>query len=64
MNSNKKIKNMKLKFIIIIAISFLFVSCKKEKTIVVTPEDYEASIDNVTQILIHDIFSPPVASRI
>ncbi len=64
MNSNKKIKNMKLKFIIIVAISFLFVSCKKEKTIVVTPEDYEASIDNVTQILIHDIFSPPVASRI
>ncbi len=41
-----------------------FVSCKKETKIVVTPEEYSASIDNVTQIIIHDIFSPPVASRI
>ena len=55
---------MKLKFITLTVIVSLFVSCKKEKSIVVSPADYEASIDNVTQILIHDIFSPPVASRI
>lgn len=55
---------MKLKYITLTAIIFLFVSCKKESTIIVSPVDYEASIDNVTQILIHDIFSPPVASRI
>ena len=54
---------MKSKFLII-ALLTLFISCKKEKAIVVTPEEYAASIDNVTQIIIHDIFSPPVASRI
>lgn len=45
-------------------ICFLFMSCKKEKAIEVTPNDYHASIDNVTQIMVHDIFSPTVASRI
>ncbi len=55
---------MKTKFILIITIFSIFISCKKESAIVITPEDYESSIDNVTQIIIHDIFSPPVASRI
>jgi hypothetical protein len=55
---------MKTKFLTLTVMIFLFVSCKKEKSILVTPSDYSASIDNVTQILIHDIFSPPVASRI
>lgn len=40
-------------------------ACKKEvKPIVITPEQYHASIDKVTEVMIHDIFSPPVASRI
>lgn len=30
----------------------------------ITPEMYHSSIDRVTQIMVHDIFSPPVASRI
>lgn len=55
---------MKQNFFAILSILFIFISCKKEEAIQVTPEDYTASIDNVTQILIHDIFSPPVASRI
>jgi len=55
---------MKFKIVTLVALSMLVVSCQKEAPIVVTPSDYEASIDNVTQILIHDIFSPPVASRI
>ena len=42
----------------------LFISCKKEEHIEVTTEEYHESIENVTQIMIHDIFSPPVASRI
>lgn len=54
---------MKLK-IIFLAISILFISCENEKSIVVSTEEYHAAIDNVTQIMIHDIFSPPVASRI
>jgi PAP2 superfamily len=52
-----------MKIILLCSIS-LFISCNNPSKIVVTPSDYEASIENVTQILIHDIFSPPVASRI
>ena len=55
---------MKTKFLVPTILLLSFVSCKKETSIVVTPKEYEASIENVTQILIHDIFSPPVASRI
>lgn len=40
-------------------------SCQKaNEPIVITPEDYHASVDKVTEVMIHDIFSPPVASRI
>ncbi|WP_190809981.1 vanadium-dependent haloperoxidase [Flagellimonas sp. S3867] len=40
-------------------------SCSKTTgPIVITPEDYHSSVDKVTQVMIHDIFSPPVASRI
>jgi PAP2 superfamily len=54
---------MKTKIYTII-ICYLFVSCKKEKSIVVTTSEYHAEINNVNQIMLHDIFSPPVASRI
>lgn len=47
-----------------VALSLCLASCKKEQSILVTPAEYQASVDNVTEILIHDIFSPPVASRI
>ncbi|OWW26376.1 phosphatidic acid phosphatase [Zobellia sp. OII3] len=57
-----------MKKILITLISFAFaVSCKapqKEEPINITPEELDASIDRVTEIMIHDIFSPPVASRI
>jgi hypothetical protein len=43
---------------------FAFFSYKKDKSIVVSPDEYHAAVENVTQIMIHDIFSPPVASRI
>jgi len=46
----------------------LLLSCgndeKKGEKIIISPEDLHASVDKVTQIMIHDIFSPPVASRI
>ena len=57
---------MKKKLGIPLAI-ILLISCAKEQkseTIVVTPEELHASVDKVTEIMIHDIFSPPVASRI
>ncbi|MGO4817539.1 vanadium-dependent haloperoxidase [Flavobacterium sp. W22_SRS_FP1] len=55
---------MKFRIYLLATILMLVVSCKKEGHIVVTTEEYHASIENVTEIMIHDIFSPPVASRI
>ena len=41
------------------------VSCTTESTpIQISPEAYHSSVDKVTEVMIHDIFSPPVASRI
>jgi len=39
-------------------------SCAKKESILITPDDYHDSVDKVTLIMVHDIFSPPVASRI
>jgi hypothetical protein len=55
---------MKTKIFSIAIIGLLLISCKKEQSIVVTTDEYHAAIDNVTQIMVHDIFSPPVAGRI
>jgi hypothetical protein len=55
---------MKSKIYTIAAVSLFFISCGKQKSIEVTPNEYHSAIENVTQIMIHDIFSPPVASRI
>ena len=55
---------MKTKLIALAIATMIFISCKKESKIVVSPADYEASVDNITQIMVHDIFSPTVASRI
>ncbi len=55
------------KFLLLVLPAFLVLACKEEKTaeaIEVGPEALHGSIDRVTQIMIHDIFSPPVASRI
>lgn len=50
---------------ILLALLPLVFSCQKEsKPIVIDPEQLHASVDRVTEIMIHDIFSPPVASRI
>lgn len=54
---------MMKKYLLLLVLVIL--SCQKEKTpIVVTPQQLHSSIDKVTEIMIHDIFSPPVASRI
>ncbi len=45
----------------------IIISCtpeQKEEPITVTPDALHGAIDRVTEIMIHDIFSPPVASRI
>lgn len=42
---------------------FSLLSCNKE-SIRITPNDYHLMVDKLTEVMIHDIFSPPVASRI
>lgn len=45
--------------------SLLLIACSKpQQPINITAEDLHASVEKVTEIMIHDIFSPPVASRI
>ncbi|WP_421808636.1 vanadium-dependent haloperoxidase [Flagellimonas sp.] len=51
--------------LLITAILLVLASCqKKEEPIEISPEELHASVDKVIEIMIHDIFSPPVASRI
>lgn len=56
----------KLRFGLLILTTASILSCteKKEEPIVITVDDIHGSVDKVTEIMIHDIFSPPVASRI
>ena len=43
----------------------LSISCgTKNDPIEISADDYHNSVDRVTEIMVHDIFSPPVASRI
>jgi len=55
---------MKIKISLLGLLLVLFSACKKDQPIVVTTDDYCAAVDTVTGIMVHDIFSPPVASRI
>lgn len=50
-----------------VAIMLVVISCsteKKEGAIEVTSEQFHSAVDKVIEIMVHDIFSPPVASRI
>ncbi len=51
-------------FIIIFGCVILQGCTPKKDPIIVTSNDLYSTIDMVTQIMVHDIFSPPVASRI
>ena len=53
------------KYLALIAVFLFTLSCKKQyEPIEVTTNDFHNSIDRVIDIMIHDIFSPPVASRV
>ena len=56
----------KMKKILGVFIIVLFLgSCNRESTpIEITANDYHNAMDRLTNIMVHDIFSPPVASRI
>ena len=54
----------RFKFTLLFAALLLF-SCNKEKqNAEISAGDLHASLDQVTNVMVHDIFSPPVASRI
>jgi len=55
---------MKTKIFLLGIMVLFFTSCKKENPIVITANDYCSAVDTITGIMVHDIFSPPVASRI
>ena len=43
---------------------FVLASCAPDQPIMLGSTDFQSSVDKVTSIMVHDIFSPPVASRI
>ena len=63
-NKIMKPNNMNAKIYLLGLVMLFLTSCKKETPIKVTSDDFCAAVDTVTGIMVHDIFSPPVASRI
>ena len=57
------IKRNRFYFSFLLALLVL-TSCAEKEPIVITAEDFQNSVDKVTEIMVHDIFSPPVASRV
>ncbi|WP_233558515.1 vanadium-dependent haloperoxidase [Aquimarina sp. BL5] len=57
---------VKSKNIFLFTFLLLFLNaCQKEaKEIEITSDDYHQAVDKITEVMVHDIFSPPVASRI
>ncbi|MCF6222923.1 MAG: vanadium-dependent haloperoxidase [Flavobacteriaceae bacterium] len=55
-----------MKKLLVLMLAFtLLISCnKKEEPIVITTQNFHETVDKVVEIMVHDIFSPPVASRI
>ncbi len=73
MNSpNKKYNNSSFQKVFKGQIAFLYfflflitlTSCQKKEEINITPDDFHNVVDKLTEVMVHDIFSPPVASRI
>ena len=55
---------MKVQFCVYMLVSMVLSCTQPSKSIVISPEVFHASVDKVMEIQIHDIFSPPVASRV
>mgnify|MGYP003867729605 FL=1 len=51
--------------VLLVSILFLFVDCQKQLTpIEISAEDFHLAQDELTAVMVHDIFSPPLASRV
>ncbi|MCF8273673.1 MAG: vanadium-dependent haloperoxidase [Flavobacteriaceae bacterium] len=57
-------KPLKTKIYLLLIVTVLASCSKPAEHIEVSPELFHKSVDKVVEIMIHDIFSPPVASRI
>jgi len=55
---------MKKQLIVFITFALLISCNQKEEPIVITADDFHKSVDKVGEVMVHDIFSPPVASRV
>ena len=60
---------MKMKKLFYVLLLLIFISCSLEKDItyiekVQDPEFFQSAMQNLTDIVVYDIFSPPVASRV
>lgn len=55
---------MKNIFYFLIAITILTSCTKNEEPIQITSANFHETVDLVSEIMVHDIFSPPVASRV
>ena len=51
-------------FSFLLLISFYSSCSLKSEPIIVSSEDFHLQVDRLSEIMIHDIFSPPVASRV
>ena len=51
-------------FSFLLLISFYSICSLKSEPIIVSSEDFHLQVDRLSEIMIHDIFSPPVASRV
>jgi hypothetical protein len=64
-NLNSLLMKVKLYLLSICLFVFVLFGCNKEsKPIKIIADNYFEVVDKVTETMIHDIFSPPVASRI
>ncbi|WP_339916727.1 phosphatase PAP2 family protein [Yeosuana marina] len=55
----------RIKPLFIFSLMVITVSCQKQtQEIRITPDDYHKAVDKMSSIMVHDIFAPPVASRI
>lgn len=55
------------KALLILVVAVVSFSCEKDesyKQILTDPETYQASMKKLTDVIVYDIFSPPVASRV
>ena len=51
--------------VMIMIMGGIMLSCEQESApIAISPDHFHNAVDKVTEIMVHDIFSPPVASRI